>query len=92
LATLDIRGRRGRAIAGRRRVAAEWIAAHGDVPYEPERFQQDILPGLKELKLTEIMAVTGWSKSFASRVRAAQSVPHVSTWPALVELVKVQHP
>jgi len=42
---------------------------------------------LADVKLADIMAVTGWSKSFASRVRAGRSVPHVSTWSALGELV-----
>lgn len=85
----EIRGRRGRAIAARRRVAAEWEAVQGDEPYDPDRFRRDILPGLADRKLTEIMAVTGWSKSFASRVRAGQSLPHVSVWRALAELVDV---
>ena len=78
--------RGGRAIAIRRRIAAEWDAAHGAEPYDPDRFRRDILPGLADVKLGDIMAVTGWSKSFASRVRAGRSVPHVSTWRALAEL------
>jgi hypothetical protein len=86
----EIRGRRGRAIAARRRVATEWDAAHGDEPYDPDLFRRDILPGLTDVKLTDIMAVTGWSKSFASRVRAGRSVPHVSTWTALAELAGVE--
>ena len=90
--TPEVRGRRGRAIAARRRVAAEWDIAHGDEPYDPERFRRDILPALADVKLAEIMAVTGWSKSFASRVRAGRSIPHVSTWPALTVLGEVVRP
>ena len=82
----EIRGRRGRAIAARCRIAVEWDAAHGDEPYDPDRFRREILPGLAGVKLVDIMAATGWSKSFASRVRAGGSVPHVSTWRALANL------
>ena len=57
-------GDRGRPVD-----AVEWDAAHGDEPYDPDRFRREILPGLAGVKLVDIMAATGWSKSFASGTR-----------------------
>jgi hypothetical protein len=36
------------------------------------------------VKLTDIMAATGFSKGYASHVRAGKYTPHVSTWEALL--------
>jgi hypothetical protein len=58
-----------------------------DEPYDPDRFRRDILPALAGLKLVDIMTATGWSKSFASRVRAGRSERHLSTRKTLAQLV-----
>jgi hypothetical protein len=86
--TPELRGRRGAAIAARRRAQEEWEQNHPDAPFDEERFRRYILPGLQQATLAQIMAATGFSKSFASAVRRGRYVPHVSTWPALAELAK----
>jgi len=85
--TPAVRGRRGAAIAARKRALAEWEQANGEAPYDPEMFRRDVLPRLATVKLSEIMDATGMSKGFASQVRAGKFQPHVSTWQALGGLV-----
>jgi hypothetical protein len=48
--------------------------------------RRGILPSLAGVNLIEILEVTGWSESFAPRVRV-RSVSDMSTWSALGELV-----
>jgi CRISPR-associated protein Cas1 len=83
----EVRGRRGAAIAARKRALTEWDKANPGTVHDPEWFRRDILPRLASLKLSEIMEATGISKAFASQVRAGKFAPHVSTWPALANLV-----
>jgi hypothetical protein len=45
------------------------------------------------VKLAEIMAATGFSKSMASQIRSGRrSVPHVRRWPTLAKLAGVDWP
>lgn len=85
--TPEIRGRRGAAIASRKRALREWEEANPTVEYDPELFQREILPGLVGVKLAEIVEAIGFSKSYASGIRAGKQTPHVSTWGALAGLV-----
>jgi CRISPR-associated endonuclease Cas1 len=85
----EIRGRRGAAIAARKRALAEWDKANPGTVHDPELFSREILPGLRTVKLSEIVEATGLSKSYASQVRAGKFTPHVSTWAALTRLVEV---
>jgi len=85
----EVRGRRGTAIAARKRALAEWEAANPGTTYDPDLFDREILPHLATVKLSEIMAATGMSKGSASDVRRGKWTPHVSTWAALGELVTV---
>jgi predicted transcriptional regulator len=57
-----------------------------------DRCQRDTLSRLGTVKLSEIAAATGLSKSYASQVRAGKFTPHVSTWRAFDELVGVTQP
>ena len=84
--TPEIRGRRGAAIAARKRALREWEAANPDTTYDPERFRREILPGLAGVKLSEIVEAIGYSKSYASAIRAGKQIPHVSAWGALKDL------
>jgi CRISPR-associated endonuclease Cas1 len=86
----EIRGRRGAAIAARKRALAEWSKVHGDDPYDPELFRREILPRLRTVRLSEIVEATGMSKAFASQVRAGKFTPHVSTWRALAGLAGIE--
>jgi transcriptional regulator with XRE-family HTH domain len=82
----EIRGRRGAAIAARKRALSEWDKANPGAVYDPELFRREILPRLKTVKLTEIAEAAGCSKASASDIRRGKWTPHVSTWPALAAL------
>jgi hypothetical protein len=83
----EIRGRRGAAIAARKRALTEWDKVNPDAVYDPERFRREILPKLGTVPLAEIMEAAGCSKASASDYRRGKRVPHVSTWRGLAELV-----
>src|ERR1039458_6609566 len=85
----EIRGRRGAAIAARKRALSEWHKANPDAVYDPELFRREILPRLAPVKLAEIAEAAGCSKAYASDIRRGKWTPHVSTWGALGELVHV---
>jgi CRISPR-associated endonuclease Cas1 len=81
--TPEIRGRRGAAIASRKRALREWEEANPNADFDPELFRRDILPGLVGVKLAEIVEAIGCSKGYASTIRAGKQTPHVSTWKSL---------
>jgi CRISPR-associated endonuclease Cas1 len=86
--TPEIRGRRGVAIAARKRALSEWDKANPDTVYDPELFRREILPRLSAVPLAEIMEAAGCSKASASDYRRGKRTPHVSTWAALAKLVE----
>jgi hypothetical protein len=79
----EIRGRRGAAIAARKRALSEWDKANPDTVYDPELFGRDILPRLSTVRLSEIAEAASCSKAYASDIRRGKWTPHVSTWGAL---------
>lgn len=81
----ELRSRRGAAISARKRTQAAWDAGGGSGAFDPEAWP-GIRAGLAGVKLAEITAATGLSKSFASAIRAGKSTPHPSLWAALAEL------
>ena len=83
----EIRGRRGAAIAARKRALSEWDKANPGAVYDPEQFRGEILPKLAGVKLSEIVEAAGCSKAYASDIRRGKWTPHVSTWTALAGLV-----
>jgi hypothetical protein len=85
--TPEIRGRRGAAIAARKRALTEWDRANTGRVYDPELFRREILPRLQTVPLSEITAAAGCSKASASDYRRGKRTPHVSAWSALAELV-----
>jgi CRISPR-associated endonuclease Cas1 len=88
--TPEIRGRRGAAIAARKRALTEWDKANLDTVYDPQLFRREILPRLGTVPLAEIMVAAGCCKASASDYRRGKRTPHVSTWGALAELVGVE--
>ncbi|MGD0985497.1 MAG: CRISPR-associated endonuclease Cas1 [Acidimicrobiales bacterium] len=82
----DIRGRRGAAIASRKRALTAWDKANPGTVYDPELFQREILPRLRTVPLAEIMEAAGCCKASASDYRRGKQTPHVSTWGALTKL------
>jgi CRISPR-associated endonuclease Cas1 len=90
--TDELRGKRGAAIAARKRALRQWEDAHPGVAYDPSYFQREILPRLVDVKLRDIMETAGVSKSYASAIRSGKHTPHVSAWVALANLVGTQPP
>jgi len=86
--TVEVRGRRARAIAGRRTLAQAWEAGGGAGTFDPDAWPA-IQATLVGVKLADIVSATGLSKSFASVVRAGKSKPHPSLWPTLMKLGQV---
>jgi hypothetical protein len=84
--TPAVRQTRGRAIAARKRALKERVTAFG-ADVDPAIYRQHILPKLATVKLAEIMEATGYSKGHCSTIRAGTWTPHISTWPALADLV-----
>ena len=88
----EIRGRRGAAIAARKRALSAWDKANPGALYDPDLFRRDILPRLVGVKLSVIAEAAGCSKASASDVRRGKRTPHVSTWAALAQLAEVELP
>lgn len=85
-----MRRRRGRAIAAANAGLAEWRAKHpGEHRRSPEAFAP-IRAGIAKVKLSEIMAVTGLSKSTASQIRSGRVVPHARHWLPLSRLAEIE--
>jgi CRISPR-associated endonuclease Cas1 len=85
----EIRGRRGAAIAARKRALSEWDKANLGTVYDPELFRREILPRLANVKLMDIAEATGCCKASASDIRRGKWEPHVSTWAALASMVNL---
>lgn len=80
-----VRGVRGAAISAAKTRQAAWTRAGGAGEFDPGAWPA-ILDGLTGVKLADIVAATGLSKSFACTVRAGRHRPHLSHWPALAAL------
>jgi hypothetical protein len=85
-ALIQIRGRRGAAIATRKRALSEWDKANPGVVYDPELFRREIWPRLATVPLKEIVEATFCSKASASDIRRGKRTPHVSNWADLSSL------
>jgi CRISPR-associated endonuclease Cas1 len=48
-------------------------------------YRQEVLPGIQGVKLTQLVAQTGLTKSACSRIRSGEVVPHARHWEALRE-------
>lgn len=73
--------RRGQSIAHRNQEWVAWEAVHGKP--DPERFQQNILPGLVGVPLSRMMQATGLSLRYCSLIRRGAYVPNGRHWDAL---------
>ena len=67
-----------------RRADVAWNQRHTEPP-DPDLYRLEILPGIQEMKLTELAARTGLTKSACSRIRSGEVVPHARHWEALRE-------
>lgn len=87
----EARRRRGRSIAMARSELDAWRAEHPHATARPEDFAA-IRAGLRDVKLSEIMAALGISKTSASSWRSGRVVPALRHWPALATLAGVEVP
>jgi CRISPR-associated endonuclease Cas1 len=86
----EIRGRRGAAIAARKRALRAWDNANPGAVYDPELFRRDIWPRLRTVPLSEIVEAIGCSKASASDIRRGRRTPHVSAWRGLALLAGIE--
>jgi hypothetical protein len=86
--TAAVRQTRGRAIAARKRALKERTEAFR-ADFDPALYRERIWPKLGAVKLADLMEATGYSKGHCSTIRAGTWTPHVSTWPAMAQLVGV---
>jgi len=49
---------------------------------DPGVFDREILPGLRELRIAELVAATGLSGHYCSLIRLGKRVPHPRHWEA----------
>ncbi len=82
------RARRGAAISESQQALIRWREEHPGEAGDPEVFQRTIMPGLAGVKLSEIMAACGVSKSTASMVRSGKHRPALRHWEALSALAR----
>lgn len=81
------RAKVGRTNAERRRARLEWEANHGNRP-DPAAFKLDIQPLLREVPLSRLVAATGLSLIYCSRIRRGLVIPHPMHWEAFLAIVR----
>lgn len=69
---------RGRKNAKHQRAARDWS---GERP-EPTLFLSEIQPGLRQVKIQDLVAATGLSEHYCSLIRLGKKVPHPRHWEA----------
>jgi hypothetical protein len=58
-----------------------------NVPPDQEIFRSEILPGIGDVSLGQMVNATGLKKRYCSRVRKGECVPHPRHWEALLSLI-----
>jgi hypothetical protein len=76
---------RGKANAQRQREAQEWEQANGGRP-DPAVFTREVLPGLREVSLSQMMRASGLSLRYCSVIRQGKYMPHPRHWEVLRRL------
>jgi CRISPR-associated protein Cas1 len=88
----EVRRRRGRAIAAARAKLELWQREHPDFETPRDHYLAEIRPNLASVKLRDIMAATGLSKSTTSMIRSGKHIPAARHWPKLAALTGVDTP
>ena len=83
----EVRRQRGNAISVARSAQERWTRDNPDGVADREDFRRRILPGLKEVTLSQIMAATGCAKATASSYRTGKTTPHPMYWKPLLSIV-----
>jgi len=77
--------KRRRAMREVLRADRAWARKHREIP-DVAFYRQEVLPGIQGVKLTQLAAQTGLTKSACSRIRSGEVVPHARHWTTLAEL------
>ncbi len=70
--------------------AVAWEAEHPEAPTDEAWWREHVLPGLRSMKLAQIMEVAKVSQTYASRIRSGERIPHPMHWAKLADAVKAQ--
>lgn len=70
---------RGTKNAAHQRAVREWQGTRPDVSF----FATEILPGIRDVPIARLVAVTGLSEHYCSLIRLGKRVPHPRHWEAL---------
>jgi CRISPR-associated endonuclease Cas1 len=73
-----------RGASRRRRVEEQraWETANLDVSPSTSVFEREILPGIRNVPLSDLIRATGLSSGYVSQVRRGEKTPHPRHWPA----------
>jgi CRISPR-associated endonuclease Cas1 len=75
---------RGAKNAAHQRAVRDWT---GNTP-DPSVFRNEILPGLRDTPISQLVAATGLSEHYCSLIRLGKNVPHARHWEALAVLIR----
>ena len=81
------RGRLRDRASSRVREARAWQREHA-WPSDPDRFEREILSGLANVPVRDLVKATGLSDAYCRRIKRGQVVPHPMWWDALWNSVK----
>lgn len=73
---------RGSKNAQHQRAVREWNARTTEVA-EVETYRRDILPGLRDARIGDLVAATGLSEHYCSLIRLGKRIPHARHWDSL---------
>jgi CRISPR-associated endonuclease Cas1 len=76
--------RRGRTNATHQQAIRAWERQHG-TDHDPRVFTERILPSLRGVPLSRLVAATGLSLRYCSLVRRGEHTPHPMHWDAFVQ-------
>ena len=77
----DVAKKRGASVSRHQHDARRWNETN-ERP-EPSLFEQEILPLIRELPLSNLVRATGLTHGYLSQVRRGLRTPHPRHWPAL---------
>jgi CRISPR-associated endonuclease Cas1 len=77
--------KRGKRIARQFQARAAWNSAH-ETGANVQAFRKEILPRLRDIPLTTMARVTGFSRGYCSFIRRGVRIPHPRVWGVLRSL------
>ncbi len=77
--------KRGKRNAHQLRANAKWAHTYGELPSH-EIFTQEILPGLADILIREMVHATGLTRQYCGRIRGGGCIPHPRHWEPLRRL------